>query len=464
MRIAFFTDTFYPQVNGVATSVASFAKELGSRGHEVLIIMPSPSKKTVYQEWQSPGVRILHLPSVPLLLYPDFRMSPLIGFPKSIKALRAFNPDVIHFHTTLTVALDALLASWLLRKPLIGTNHLLLTTKNSECLGFISSVASVRNVLTKIATRYSLAFYRNCNARIAPSEMLIEALQSTGYHRALVCLPNPVPPSCLESHPSKASIAALKKQYGLGERVVLHMGRLSREKAIERVLHAFAKVHLRDAEAMLFIIGDGPDRERLEGIVAQLGLQKHVVFAGYIEHEQVMQSGMLQVGNVFVTCSPMESQGMVLVESMAFGLPVIAVRAGAIPEVVADAGILHDLEDIEGIAASIYDVLHDAALAKRLASTSLQRAEAFSPKVLTDQMLALYEKSIKECLIGIARSPRTRLASAASRLRRSAGRMHVPRFRGRTARARGPVPVALPPIPRSAAHSRKVSTGAEHAE
>lgn len=395
MNIAFFTDTFYPQVNGVATSVASFAKELGSRGHRVLIVTPMAAKKIRGAEWSSPGVEVLRLPSLPSIVYPDFRVSPFMGIPKEIKALKAFKPDVIHFHTTLSVSIDAVIAAKLLKVPLIGTNHIYLTSKDTEYLTFVASSESIRKVLTTFVLNYSLAFYAVCDERIAPSKMLIQALRRTGYTRSIAHIPNPVPPACLATV-SAETIQARRTEYHLEGKTIVHVGRLSFEKNIDGVLRVFQRVLETEPSATLLLIGDGPDRKRLEGIARDLGIADRVVWTGFIDHDRLMSSGLLAACEIFITASPMESQGMVVVEAMAFGLPIVAVREAAIPEVVGNAGKLHALEDIEGMATSILHILRSPETAQKLSIASRTRAEAFSPVTLTNRLIDLYERSKKE--------------------------------------------------------------------
>src|SRR2546426_811278 len=115
MKIAYFTDTFLPQINGVATSIANFSTELGKRGHEVMIFVPQPG--TLKDKFRAKNVSVIYLPSLPSFVYPEFRVG-ILGFPKVLKYLRSFNPDIIHFHTPMTVGMDALVSAKVLKKPL----------------------------------------------------------------------------------------------------------------------------------------------------------------------------------------------------------------------------------------------------------------------------------------------------------------------------------------------------------
>ena len=121
MKIAYFTDTFLPQVNGVATALANQATELGERNHSVLIFTPKLDS-IKREKFKAKNVQVVHLPTVPALLYPEFKLG-VFGLPKVIKYLIKFKPDIIHLHTPLTVGMDAIMAARFFKKPLVGTVH-----------------------------------------------------------------------------------------------------------------------------------------------------------------------------------------------------------------------------------------------------------------------------------------------------------------------------------------------------
>lgn len=395
MRVAFLSDTFFPQVNGVATTVASFAEELAAQGHKVLILTPAPSERQSKQKWKCEGVEVVHLPSIPAVLYPDFRMSPLLGLPRVMMAIKKFNPDIIHFHTTLAISIDAVLAASVFGKPLVGTNHIYLTPKHDEYLSFISSNPAIRKVITRVVLQYCLSFYAPCQVRIAPSTLLIAELKRTGYPRKIDYLPNPVPPRA-SGKVSAAQKTLLRRKYGLTGKTIIHVGRLSREKCVDDVLRAFMPLAKADATLKLVIVGDGPDRKRLEKLARSLGVAAQTVFTGFIAHPELMSSGLFAVADVFVTASPMEAQGMVVVEAMAFGLPIVAVAEGAVPEVVGNAGILVPAANIPALTLALHKILSQTKLATKYAAAARKRSHEYSPTYLTKKLLALYIRAIRD--------------------------------------------------------------------
>lgn len=388
MRIAFFTDTFLPQVNGVATSIATFAEELGRRGHTVLIFAPEAKHKPS-EQFRAKGVTVVRFLSVPSFLYPDFRLS-LFGLPKVIRLLRKFNPDVIHFHTPITVGAYALEAAYILKKPLVGTNHVYITKGNTDFLKAFSHNPLALRVITTFALKFFRMFYDACDVWVAPSQQLIDELAQEGFKGDMRCLPNGIPISRIVTLDAKRA-QKMKEKYGLKEKVVLHFGRLSAEKRVDEVIRAFAIIKQGGVDASLLVIGDGPEREYFERLAQELSVGDDVHFIGAIPHRRLLSSGIISIADVFVTASTMESQGMVIIEAMASGVPVIGVRQAAAAEVMLNCGLLSDPNDTDALARNISLILNNKTVARDHHMRGLKAAEAYSVETLATELIAIYE-------------------------------------------------------------------------
>ncbi len=391
MRIAYFTDTFVPQVNGVVTSILTFARELGERGHEVVIFAPR-TRGLKQEPWSAPNVRVVRLPSVPALVYPDIRFA-FSGMTKVLAQLRAFDPDLIHFHTPLSVGVFAIVASRILRKPLVGTNHIYLTRNNVEFLRCITGNARLRKNMGRVILPLGRLFYESCDVRLTPSRDLIRELRRDGYARKITYLPNAV------RLPPEGEMPAHRRQelhasYGVRDRVVVHVGRFSKEKHVEVVLEAFALLSKRMDDVSLLMIGDGPLRGGLEKMAHRHGIRDRVVFTGFVPHARLMGSGVLGACDLFATASTMESQGMVILEAMAFGLPIVAVREAAVAEVVGGAGHLVDPGDAPAMAHKMEQVLRSEAQTQRLRKQARKQAEQYSVHTVTDHLLDAYRDAV----------------------------------------------------------------------
>lgn len=397
MRIAFFTDTFLPQVNGIATSIASFAEELGKRGHQVIIFAPQ-TKGIDGPPFKARGVKVVRFLSVPAMVYPEFRLS-VFGLAKVIRALKEFNPDIIHFHTPITVGAYALEAAYLLKKPLVGTNHIYLTKQNSDFLKVVSHNELALRMMVSFALTYSRMFYDACDVWIAPSKQLIDELREAGFRRDMRCLPNGIPLSRIVRLDAKRK-AALRQKHGLKKKVVLHFGRLSAEKRVDEVLRAFSLLRSDGVDASLLVIGDGPERAALEQTCADLGIADDTVFLGAIPHKQLLSSGIISLADAFVTASAMESQGMVIIEAMASGVPVIGVRQAAAAEVMLSCGLLSEPGDTKALARNIALILTDESTAKEHRARGMKAAEAYSVETLAGDLLSIYEEIRKRPVSG----------------------------------------------------------------
>jgi 1,2-diacylglycerol 3-alpha-glucosyltransferase len=385
MKIAFFTDTFYPQINGVATSVANFATELGRRGHTVEVYAPVPYK-IPGKPFRAKNVRVVYRVSIPSLVYPDFRL----GLPKSLINVRKFNPDIIHFHTGLSMGVDAWLCAKLLAKPLVGTNHVYIAKGDAKALCVLPVMQRFERQIASVAIRHINLFYGACDVRFAPSKTLIKKLGEVCTCGPFEYLPNgiPLPKRRVLTETQKRS---LRKKYGLGPQTVLHFGRLSKEKSVNEVLRSFAIVHRSHPEATLLVIGDGPEKASLTALAKKLGIHKHTVFTGAIPHEQLMASGLIEISDMLATASTMENHPMVVLEAMSHGLPIVAVKEAGMVDVVSDNGFLVPAGDHAAMAKRISALLEDAELRKTMSKRSLELVKETSIARVTDRLLEFYK-------------------------------------------------------------------------
>jgi len=288
------------------------------------------------------------------------------------------------------MGLQALLASKILKKPLVGTNHIYLTPDNpdfTKCVPVGNRL--IGKIVAKSFARYFRLLYHPCALRTAPSQVLVDCLRKEGIVRNAEILPNGLSPY-LFGNPSATEEKAMRQRFRLEPHVVVHMGRLSPEKSPEIVIRAFALVRQHRSDVSLLIIGDGPAKRGLERLTKKLGLEQHVHFTGMIPHEKLLASGMLCIADLFVTASTTESQGMALVEAMFSGLPIVCVRGGAAEEVVGKAALIVKPGDTEGMAKAIERVLATPLLAKSLSMAGRKRAPDFRIDRVVSGLTRLY--------------------------------------------------------------------------
>ncbi|OGC50743.1 hypothetical protein A2716_01755 [candidate division WWE3 bacterium RIFCSPHIGHO2_01_FULL_40_23] len=391
MKIAFFTDTFLPQINGMATSIANFAYGLGKNGHKVLIFVPKV-KGINRQEFRAKNVKIVHLPSMPAFIYPEFRLS-FLGLPIVLREVSKFRPDVIHLQTPFLVGLDALLSAKIFKIPLVGTIHIYLTTPE-HMSGWVINKRLVNKNISDALLKAAKFFFDACEVSTCPSKVLIKDLIKTGYKSNVEYLPNPVVKTKFPKL-NESEIRKLKKKYNLKEKVILHFGRLSEEKKVEVVIEAFSEVLKEKSNVSLLIVGDGPKKEELEKKVKDLGLSKNVVFTGFIEHEKLISGGLINLSDVFVTACEMENNPMVVLEAMSAGLPIVGVRKAGLVELVKDNGYLVRAGDVKAMSQKIVEIVSNSDLSLKLGQKSLEYSDKFSVEKLTEELEGLYQKAIR---------------------------------------------------------------------
>ncbi|MCL4366224.1 glycosyltransferase [Patescibacteria group bacterium] len=390
MRIAYFTDTFLPQINGVATALANQATALGKKGHNVLIFTPKLDN-IKREKFKAENVQVVHLPTIPALLYPEFKLG-VFGLPRVIKYLIKFKPDIIHLHSPLTVGMDAIMAAKLLNKPLVGTVHVYLP--DSAYLRWLKYELAVK-IVDNVVEHYLNFMFAQCDLILAPSKMLVEELRKRGFKKPIMYLPNGVTSKQPELLSEKTK-NSLKRKYGLKEKVILHFGRLSYEKNVDLLIKAFHLLTKTRSNISLFIIGDGPAKKELVKLTKKIGIEKQTIFTGFMDHQTLISSGLLYLGDVFATASTMENNPMAVLEAQMHGLPIIGVKQAGLIELISSNGFLVKPGDTKELAEKIEKILFDEKLANQMRKKSLELIKPYSVDKVADDLLNYYHKTIKK--------------------------------------------------------------------
>ena len=385
MRIAYFTDMFLPQISGVATSIANQATQLGKEGHSILIFTPKLDD-IKRSKFKAKNVTVVHLPTVPVPVYTEFKLG-VLGLPKVIKYLTKFKPDLIHLHSVFTIGMDGVMAAKILKIPLVGTVHMYFVN-SSDYLRFIKYTLVVK-LLGKVSKLYLNFLYNQCDLVLAPSKMLVKELNSNGFKKTVHYQPNGI---ILERAKllSEKDKVLLKKKYGLREKIVLHFGRLSYEKNVDLLIKAFHIITKNHSNISLFIIGDGPAKKDLSKLTKKLGIEKNVIFTGFMDHQLLLSSGILSIGDVFATASTMENNPMAVLEAMFYKLPIIGVKQAGLIELISSNGFLVKAGDINELAEKIKKVLFDEKLKLSMGERSKEIVKQYAIDKSTARLLNFY--------------------------------------------------------------------------
>lgn len=414
MKIAIATAVYYPQINGVAVFSHNLAQGLAARGHEVIVICPSQTGQN-YIEVQD-DVKVCYLKSVEAKVYPDqihpvpekrkllgvklprmwykhgFRIS---VFPKKeiIEILGEFQPDVVHVQVSDPVGLSVVGWAKKHQVPVVTTEH-----NQPEVL---TDPLKVPAMLKKPANYLLYAYFRNRQSKsdfvTMPTEQAILNLLSAGkkeFEVPMAAVSNGVDLSSFQ--PGKAD-ARIYRKYGLPEDkpIALYVGRVDPEKNVGLVVQAFKEVLERVPEAVLVIVGDGVDKARLEKLAAKSQIGESVRFLGKVLPPDLYE--LYKVGWVFVTASEIETQGIVLIEAVASGLPLIAVDKGAVSEVCVNGrnGFLCAAGSVSAITDALETLLTDEELRKGFAEKSLEIAAEHDFEKTLDKFENIYQKVVQ---------------------------------------------------------------------
>ena len=414
MRIEIASDIYYPMTNGVAVFSHNLALGLRKRGHEVLVIAPSFDGK--FHIDNDEGVKTVHLTSAKFPFYPDQinavpEKKEFLGLPmprltykngiwwstraltEVKKVLDEFQPDVIHLQTAETIAIAIIHYVRKHGTPLVTTGH----AYPDNITGQFKFLKPVKKPVDATVRAYMASFLKHAEYATMPTEMAIEDLVPKNRKHFKVpveALSNGVDLS--EFKPGKPSTEILRKyNIDIKKPRVLYVGRVDPEKSIENVVEAFAAMSKRVPEAELLIVGDGIAKPRIEKLVAERGLEDEVRFLGRVMPPDLYE--IYKTGTLFATASETETQGIVLIEAAATGLPLVAVDAGAVRELCQNKknGILCKPGNINQMAKAMVKIIGDKTLHKQYSAGSIEIAKKHDINHTLSRFEEIYQTAIR---------------------------------------------------------------------
>jgi len=389
MKIAIFSDTFFPSVNGVATVVHQSAKNLAQSGHEVRIFTVCP-RSNIEAFWTDEKISVISWPSIPAGVYKGERFTLPVGL--AFRHLKEFHPDIIHTHTPFSIGWEAIWAARKLKIPLVGTHHTFYDH-------YLKHIKADFEWAKKLSWRYTTFFYNFCDLVLSPSQSLADTLIAKGLKKPFYVLRNPIETDLFIPCQNEKTKADFKKELGLKGKSLVFTGRVSYEKSIDQVLKAFSLAIKKNADIQLMIVGDGPEKNNLEKLAANLDIKEKVIFTGILERGTSLIRA-LQANEVFITASKTENMPMTVIEAMAVGLPMIAVPEKGLAEIIKHDinGFLTPADRPAEMAEKILELMNNINLLKKFSEGSRALAMEFSKENITCQLLKAYEKIIKSKL------------------------------------------------------------------
>lgn len=383
MRIALFTEYYYPYISGVTTHIETLANSLKKAGHKVLIVALDPNvKKHTYKN----GV----------LLCPARAMKKIYGYGMSnpINHLRTmfikhFNPDIIHMQTEFTMGMFAMRCARQLQKPLVYTLHTMY-----DDYAFYVIPKLFEGAAKPLLHTYIRSVAKKAAQVIGPSKKVADYLKLCGVQKEINVIPNTVDvKEFLPENVAKEKVDAVKEQLKIkeGDTALCFVSRIGKEKSIDVLIDYFWKCFAGEENYKLFIIGEGPERETLEEQIKNIGANAQIKMLGRIEHEELPP--YYQACDMFATASLTEMNSISLIEANASGL-YTAHRL--------DADNLDQIED--GVNGKFFETqkefeeivrehshLSDKAKAKRKKAVT-EYAKRYGPKEFCEAVVEVYEK------------------------------------------------------------------------
>jgi glycosyltransferase involved in cell wall biosynthesis len=368
MRIALFTEVFPPKIDGITTRLTATLKELTRRGHEVTVFAPRNAG-------DFDGVRVIRVPSLPFPPYPGLEAA--LPDPRVTIELARLRPDVVHAVGPVCLGAWGALAARTLGLPLVASFH----TDLAKYLGGYRLAYLERALWGWLGSVHSLAHVNLCPSSETRRELAEHGIPYVGLWRGGV--------DSQRFHPGKRSFEVRHRLSGGRPDLplLLSVGRLAPEKGIESLAWVMDEL----PEARLALVGDGPDRARLERVFAKLPVH----FAGFLAGEDL--AAAFASADVFVMPSTTETLGFVALEAMASGVPVVAADAGGLRDIVShgENGFLYDPKARKGAVAPIRELLASRGLRLELARMGRKTAENASWEAETLRLVSAYDLAIE---------------------------------------------------------------------
>lgn len=382
MKILMVSDVYFPRVNGVSTSIMTLRRELQAADHSVMLVVPK------YGMREAAEVDILRIPGRRVWLDPEDRMMSRAALRRLPQMLAGQHFDLVHIHTPFLAHYTGVRLARTLGIPCVETYHTFFEEYLYHYVPFLP-----KGAMRYLARHFSRAQCRQVEGLVLPSIAMQEALTGYGVHTFSKIIPTGIELADFDT----CDGAAFRRQHGIAPArpVVVYVGRVAFEKNIGFLLEMIAALRQRLPDVLLIIAGEGPAESKLRREAAALQLTQNVLFVGYLERATELPACYC-AGDAFVFASRTETQGLVLLEAMALGVPVISTAVMGTRDILAAGrGCQVAEDDPQAFAASLYTVLADAGLRARLSKEAKQHARDWSAPQMARQMLDFYREVLE---------------------------------------------------------------------
>ena len=395
-----FTDSYWPRVNGVTVSVDSFSRALVNEGHEVIIVCssyPDDTNTNISLQKESEIadiVKIIKVPSIPSGISKEDRIAKFHKLNWVVKQVDEFFPDIIHIHSEVVIGEFGIWYARTHNLPVIYTRHTMWEEYAPNYFPFFPA-GFIKFLVTGILKNTLRRSYRV----IVPTPQ-IEAIVAKYKLNTKTCMiPTGIEINLFIQDETKSDDFR-KKLEGIfpqlkNKRILLFAGRVAKEKNIEFIINILPEILLKHPDVVLLIAGNGPDLDYYKEEAQKLGINEHCVFTGYFNRADIAL--VYTISDLFLFPSLTDTQGLVTLEAMVSGTPVVAIGAmGTLTVMGGDNGGFMVKNDAKEFTDRVLDLLGDKELYKRKSEEAKKHAASWSIEEMTKKLITLYSNTANE--------------------------------------------------------------------
>ena len=384
MRILYISSSYFPHINGVYYFVGRIGPLLQEKGHTIAVIAPSETRH--FSKTKVDGLDVFGIPSYPIIINPTIRLPfPFFLKRRLRKIIENFKPDIIHVQDHFPLSKAAVELNKNLQIPIIASNHFM-----PENFTFLFDSKHLKNIFEKYLWNSFSKVFNQVNIVTTPTETGAKLIRphlkvktvaiSSGINFSVF---NP-----------DGNTEGIRKKYNLPQLpILLYVGRLDPEKHMEEIFEAVAMT-VSKVNFCFIVVGKGTSKTLLEKLSSQLHIADKVIFTGFVPDEDLPY--FYKLSRCFIIASIAELLSLGALQAMASGLPLIAVNAGALPELVANSinGYLYEEGDVQALSKYIENIFTQDDLYKKMSIKSLEFVQRHNIHITTDSFEKLYEEQI----------------------------------------------------------------------
>lgn len=401
MNIAMYTDAYFPRINGVAISVKSYADQLTELGHNVCIVCCNYEKassgnkylKYYYEEDPAnPRLKVLRIPTVGVFFSDEDRAARVDQWHTLKKQMDAFKPDVVHINSEFIIGYFGLIYAKHRKIPIVYTFHTLWEDYVEGYIHFIPPIAS-----KKIAKELIRFYLKRADEIICPTQRIVDVVKEYGVNNTTDILPTGIPEDVCRVKKGQKKLFLFQMHNLLPvvhkKHILLYVGRVVKEKNLDFLFPVLFTVKKVFPDTILMIVGGGPELDSLKEKAKKLRCTNDICFTGYQSRDNLAY--FYSMADVFVFPSCTETQGLVTIEAMLTGLPVVAIgEMGTVDVMQGDNGGFMVKKDVNEFSEKVISLLSDKQLYTQKKKEAKEWAKKWSIATLTPKLLDYYQKAI----------------------------------------------------------------------